>query len=128
MTLLLVLTAGFICACGTYLALGRQLLLSHVAAVGGTALQQVVRHFRMPGPELRLVILVTVPVEVQPAHAFEDGRNCRLGGARLVGILDPKQELAAVVAGEEPVEQGGAGAPDVQEAGGRWRDPCDHGT
>ena len=47
------------------------------------------------------------------------------GSSAPVGILDPQQELAAVVAGEQPVEQGGAGAADVQEAGRRGREARD---
>ena len=40
-----------------------------------------------------------------------------VGRARLVGILDAQQELAAVVAREQPVEQRRARAADVQESG-----------
>jgi hypothetical protein len=46
----------------------------------------------------------------------EDRLDRRLGRAGLVGILDPQQELAAVVAGEQPVEQRGARAADMQVA------------
>ena len=49
----------------------------------------------------------------------------RLGRARAVGILDAQQELAAVVAREQPVEQRGAGAADMQEAGRRGREAGD---
>jgi hypothetical protein len=35
-----------------------------------------------------------------------------------VGVFDAQQELAAVLAGVEPVEERGAGAADVQEARG----------
>ena len=38
--------------------------------------------------------------------------------ALLVGVVDAQDELAAVLAGEQPVEQGGADAADVQVAGG----------
>ena len=41
----------------------------------------------------------------------------RIGAALAVGVLDAQQELAAVVAGEQVVEQRGAGAADVQQAG-----------
>ena len=55
----------------------------------------------------------------------EDRVDRRLGRARLVGVLDPQQELAAMVAGEQPVEQGGAGAADMEEAGRRGREAGD---
>src|SRR5439155_26373045 len=59
-----------------------------------------------------------VPVEAQPGEAVEDHLRVLVGGASLVGVLDAQQELAALVAGVQPVEQGGAGASDVEVAGG----------
>ena len=38
-----------------------------------------------------------------------------------VGVLDPEDEDAAVMAGEEPVEERGAGAADVEVPGGAGR-------
>ena len=52
----------------------------------------------------------------------EDRVDRRLGRARLVGILDPQQEFAAMMAGEQPVEQRGARAADMEEAGRRGRE------
>ena len=100
------------------LALRRELLLGHVAAVGCAALEQLVRDLGVARPELRLVIFVAVPIEAEPAHPVEDRVDRLLGRARLVGVLDPQQELAAVVAGEQPVEQ----APCARRryAGSRW--------
>ena len=54
---------------------------------------------------------------------IEDGEedvlaDVLLGGARAVGVLDPQDEDAAVVAGEGPVEERGPGAADVKVAGG----------
>jgi hypothetical protein len=60
-----------------------------------------------------------VPVEPEPAQPLEDGARGLVGGAGLVGVLDAEQELAAELAGEEPVEERGAGAADVEVAGGR---------
>ena len=58
-----------------------------------------------------------VPVEAEPAEAVQD-RLQRLGHvALLVGVVDAQDELAAVLAGEQPVEQGRADAADVQIAG-----------
>ena len=115
---------GLRSACGL-LALRGQLLLGHVAAIGGAALEQPVGDLGVARPELRLVIFVPVPIEAEPAHPVEDRVDRLLGRARLVGVLDPQQELAAVVAGEQPVEQRRARAADVQEAGRRGREAGD---
>ena len=48
-------------------------------------------------------------------------------GALAVGVLDAQQELAAGVAGIEPVEQRRARPADVQEAGGRGSEAGDDG-
>ena len=46
-----------------------------------------------------------------------------------VGVLDPEDEGAAVVPREGPVEQGGAGQPDVRGAGrGRAEPDADGGA
>ena len=60
-----------------------------------------------------------VPVEAEPAHAVEDRLAGFLGVAGLVGVLDAQDERAAMFAGEEPVEERGACAADVEVAG--WR-------
>ena len=49
------------------------------------------------------------------------------GRALPVGVLDAQQERAAVMAGIEPVEQGGAGAADMQKPGRRRREADDYG-
>ena len=112
---------------GGALALLGELFLGHVAAIGGAAAEQLVGDLGVPRPELRLVIFVAVPIEAEPAQPVEDRVDRRLGRARLVGVLDPQQVLAAVVAGEQPVEQRGARAADMQEAGGRGREAGDDG-
>src|SRR5438874_6535423 len=66
-----------------------------------------------------LVDDLAVPVEAEPAEAVDD-RGDRLGGRALaVGVLDAQTEDPAVVTRIEPVEQCGAGAADMQEAGRR---------
>ena len=45
-----------------------------------------------------------------------------VGAARFVGVLDAEEELAAVLARVEPVEERRARAADVQVAGGRRRE------
>ena len=59
-----------------------------------------------------------VPVQAEPAEAVEDRLQRRLGHVPLlVGVVDAEDELPAVLAGEQPVEQGRADAADVQVAG-----------
>ena len=66
-----------------------------------------------------------VPVDAQPAEAVEDRRQRRLDVALLVGVVDAQDELAAVPAREQPVEQRRAHAADVQEARSGWaRSAC----
>src|SRR5690606_27623416 len=59
-----------------------------------------------------------VVVQAQPVHSLEDGIDRRLGAALAVGVLDPQHEPAAAMAGLQPAVQRGAGATDVQVAGG----------
>src|SRR5207253_141788 len=62
---------------------------------------------------------LAVPVEPEPAQRALDLLD-RLGHlAARVRVLDPKQDLASVLPGEEPVEEEGPHAADVEEAGGR---------
>ncbi len=58
-----------------------------------------------------------VPVDAQPAEAVQDRRERRLDVPLLIGVVDPQQELPAVLPGEQPVEQRRAHAADVQVAG-----------
>ena len=64
-----------------------------------------------------------IPLEVQP---FQSVHN-RLGGAGhqpvLVGVFNPQHELAAVMPGKEPVEQGGADIAYVGQPGWAGRKP-----
>src|SRR5699024_7299141 len=59
-----------------------------------------------------------VPVDAGPAHGVEQLVVGLLAVAGGVGVLDAEDELAAVVAGVGPVEQGGAHHADVRGAGG----------
>jgi len=58
-----------------------------------------------------------VPVEPQPLEALLDQGLAALLEAYPVGILDPEQELAAVLPGEQVVEEGGAGASEMERPG-----------
>src|SRR5205823_11566826 len=63
-----------------------------------------------------------VPVELEPAQRVDDEVDVLLGGARAVGVLDPHQKGAAVVARVEPVEERGPRAAHVQMTGGTGRE------
>src|SRR5262249_52476853 len=65
---------------------------------------------------LRLEEGALVPVEAEPPEALEVLVHRRLSRAFPIGVLEPEHEAAAVVAREEPVEEGGSRAPDVQVA------------
>ena len=58
-----------------------------------------------------------VPVEPEPGERLERVVDGALHLAARVRVLDPDQELAALVAREEPVEERGANAADVERAG-----------
>ena len=69
-----------------------------------------------------------IPIDAQPLEAVQDGGEGFGDVTGLVGVVDPQDELAAVLAGEEPVEQGGANAADVQVTGGAGSESgADHG-
>ena len=70
---------------------------------------------------------IAIPIEPEPRQAVHDGADRVLGGTGAVGILDPEQEFAAVVAGKEPIEERGAGAADMQIAGWGWCKTRDNG-
>ena len=59
-----------------------------------------------------------VPVEAQPVEPVEDDFLGLLGVAGVVGVLDAEDKRAGVLAGVDPVEEGGAGSTDMEEAGG----------
>ena len=50
---------------------------------------------------------------------MQDGPDGRVRRSLAVGVLDPEQHLAAMLVRIEPVEQGCAGASDMEKAG--WR-------
>ena len=108
-----------------------ELLLRAVAVVGPTGLEQLlgdvgvdVEALGLPVGAVRSAHLgALVPVEAEPAHHLEEGVVGLLGVPRGVGVLDPEDEGAAVVAGERPVEQRRAGQPDVRGAGRGGAEP-----
>ena len=68
-----------------------------------------------------------VPVEAEPAEGVLDLVDRLRDLAQRVGVLDPEPELAALVAREEPVEEGGVDAADVEMAGGARGEADAHG-
>ena len=64
----------------------------------------------------RLEDRLAVVVDPEPLERLEDLVDVLLRRALAVGVLDAQDELAAAPAGEQPVEQGGAGAADVEGA------------
>ena len=66
------------------------------------------------GSELATAVGAFVPVDAEPAQVLENALGRGDGGARLVGVLEPKHERPALAAREEPVEQRGPGVTDVK--------------
>ena len=71
----------------------------------------------MPGSASGLVNVRFVAVEAEPVQAVQDRRREGGGGAGAVGVLHPQQELAAMVAREQIVEQRRPGPPDMEQPG-----------
>ena len=69
---------------------------------------------------LRLLVLL-IPREVEPAKAFEDGIERGFGVALDIGVVDAQDHGPAVAAGEEPIKDESARAPDVEKARGGGR-------
>src|SRR3546814_8240535 len=83
--------------------------------------QKLMGDFGMTGLAGELIDGLAVPIEVQPAHPVKNGGNGCIRRARAVGILDPQLEFAAMMPGEQQVEQRRPHAADVQETRGRGR-------
>ena len=102
------------------LAHRHQLLRRLEGEVGAARGQQRLRHLRVPRLALALEHRGLIRGEAEPVEAADDLLHRRLGAALLIGVLDAEQVLPAVMAGEEEVEQRGAGAADVEIAGRGW--------
>ena len=64
-----------------------------------------------------------VPRQADPAERVEDHLLGVGARARLIGVLDAQDELAALLAREHVVEQRDVRGADVRIAGRRWCDP-----
>ncbi len=81
------------------LARRRQLLLGHVAAIGGAHVQQLMGDLGMALLELRLEIGFAVAADAEPLQPIEDCVDRFLGRANLVRILDPQADICRRDAG-----------------------------
>ena len=74
-------------------------------------------HFGMMRGVLGLEHHVAIMLKAEPAHPLENFVDGILGGPLHIRVFDPQDELSAVMAGKQPVEQGSTGAADMQIAG-----------
>ena len=91
------------------------------------ALEQLVDGGSMLGRTLRLAVRALVPVEPEPRERVDDLLDVLRRRALAVGVLDAQHERPARAAGEQPVVEGGAGAPDVEGARRRRCEADTHG-
>jgi len=94
-----------------------QLLRRAVAVISVAPLQHLMRDLGVAGGVGGLENSWFVAGKAKPVETFQDRPRGSVGGTFAVGVLDPQQESAAVVAGEQVVEQRGAGGADVQQPG-----------
>jgi hypothetical protein len=64
-----------------------------------------------------------VPIDIQPTEAIQHGLDGPWDEARLVGVFNPDDEFAAVVAGKKPVEKGRPDVADMGQSSGARRKP-----
>ena len=101
---------------------GGELGRAEVAAIGAAGGQHLQRHLGVAGLAGGLMDDGFVGVQTEPIESLDDHLGGGIGAALAVGVFHPQQELAAVVAGEQVVEQRRAGAADVQQASGGRRE------
>ena len=113
-----------------FLAHRRELFGRGVTIIGLAGRQQAFGDLAMTACAAELVDDLAVPIELEPFEAIQDRGNRCVGRSLPVGILDPEQHLAAVLARIEPVEQGRAGSSDMEKTGRRGgkarNDGCGH--
>jgi hypothetical protein len=107
---------------GVVLGAGLDLLPGARAVVGVARLVQAGSRLPVVAGPLRLAVRALVPVDAEPAQRSLDAIDQLVAGQGGIGVLDAQDERPPVVAGVEPVEQGRAGAADVEEAGRRGRE------
>ena len=67
-----------------------------------------------------------VPVQPEPPQTSDHALDRLLGRRARIRVLDPQDERAAVVPGEQPVVERRPRVPDVQRPGRRRREPAAH--
>ena len=105
---------------------GFELLGGLEALVGEPGLEHRRRGLAVPVEAGALVDRLAVPVEAEPVEHVGDAVGPLWSGPRDVGVLDAQQELAALVTGEQEVEQRRAHPADVQRPRRRRREPDAH--
>jgi len=66
-----------------------------------------------------LIDCLAIPSQPQPGHAVQNAATASGVDARASGILDAQQELAAGMAGIEPMNKAVRAPPICQHSGGR---------
>ena len=95
-----------------------QVFRGAVAVIGRALGQQAVDIFPIEAQPLGLVVRAFVPLEAQPVHGIQNFFDKLCFGTFLIGIFDAQDKGAVKMAGDEPVEQGGMGAAQMQRARG----------
>ena len=85
-----------------------------VAGKAGSAGEQALRRRPVQIRALRLKVRAFVPLHTEPFQALEDAIHELRAIAFDVGVLNPKDQSAALMPGEKPIEKSGPGAPDVK--------------
>ena len=118
--------------------LGRAHLLEPLfaaeAVVRGAAVDELLGPFLIERQALGLDIRsvrstlarALVPAHPEPVQTVVDAVDRAGDQALLIGVLDPEDERALALAGEEIVVQGGPNAPDMERAGRGWRESHPH--
>ncbi|CCH71629.1 hypothetical protein BN11_100019 [Nostocoides australiense Ben110] len=111
--------------------------LGRAPAVVGLALPEQLLDIRLVcrealglpvGPDRSADVGAFVPGQPQPVQGVEDLLLAVVAEAGAVGVLDPQDELAALLAREGEVEQGHIGGADVRVPRGRGGDAQPHRT
>src|SRR5690606_39933876 len=93
----------------------RQLFLCGEAVIGVPRSQELPCYFRMSFGPLGLVNDLVVPVDAEPGEAVDDRLYRRLRRSDPIGVLDPQSKHPAVMTCEQPVEECGSCAADVEK-------------
>ena len=93
---------------------GLDLFRRQVAVIGMPRIEQLLDGGQVLIQSLGLEVRTFVPVEPKPPQRLSNCVDKLLGRLLGVGVLNPKDEGPARVAGEEPVEQCRTGSADME--------------